>query len=55
MFTPQFELSSRPSARFMGMSWLHGDVKSQLASGERFPDGRKHGEIERVCGHLSRV
>jgi transcription-repair coupling factor (superfamily II helicase) len=49
--TPQFELSSRPSARFHGdVVACMGDVKSQLASGGRvFLTAASTGEIERFA------
>ncbi len=49
--TPQFELSSRPSARFHGdVVACMGDVKSQLASGGTvFLTAASTGEIERFA------
>ena len=49
--TPQFELSSRPSARFHGdVVACMGDIKSQLASGGRvFLTAASTGEIERFA------
>jgi len=49
--TPQFEVSSRPSARFHGdVVACMGDVKSQLASGGRvFLTAASTGEIERFA------
>jgi transcription-repair coupling factor (superfamily II helicase) len=49
--TPQFEISSRPSARFHGdVVACMGDVKSQLASGGRvFLTAASTGEIERFA------
>jgi len=48
---PQFELSSRPSARFHGdVVACMGDIKSQLASGGRvFLTAASTGEIERFA------
>jgi len=52
--TPQFELSSRPSARFHGdVVACMGDVKSQLASGGTvFLTAASTGEIERFADVL---
>jgi len=49
--TPQFELSSRPSARFHGdVVACMADVKSQLASGGRvFLTAASTGELERLA------
>ena len=49
--TPQFEISSRPSARFHGdVVACMGDVKSQLAAGGRvFLTAASTGEIERFA------
>ena len=49
--SPQFEISSRPSARFHGdVVACMGDVKSQLASGGRvFLTAASTGEIERFA------
>src|SRR3989475_2248230 len=49
--TPQFELSSRPSARFHGdVVACMGDVKSQLASGGTvFLTAASTGELERLA------
>ena len=49
--TPQFEISSRPSARFHGdVVACMGDVKSQLSSGGRvFLTAASTGEIERFA------
>ncbi|HYL64244.1 MAG TPA: transcription-repair coupling factor [Candidatus Methylomirabilis sp.] len=49
--SPQFELSSRPSARFHGdVAACMGDVKSQLASGGRvFLTAASTGELERLA------
>jgi len=49
--TPQFELSSRPSARFHGdVVACMGDVKSQLESGGTvFLTAASTGEIERFA------